>query len=60
MFGISILTHTLKSIIYIGMPGIQKVQGPQKIASSYDSKMPKGIHTGNANDLGMKWHTYSK
>lgn len=40
MPGISILTHGLKSILYVGVPGNQKRENPEKIANSYDSEMP--------------------
>lgn len=40
MSGTSILTHTLKCVLYIGVPGNQERQNTEKMANSCDSEMP--------------------
>lgn len=40
MSGTTIVTHTLKCVLYIGVPGNQKRQNTEKMASSCDSEMP--------------------
>lgn len=41
--GTSILTHTLKCVLYIGVPGNQKRQNAEKMANGCDSEMPNGF-----------------